>query len=134
MPVRQHAAMTQHPGSAKSGAYARATDAASASSATASSISASDTVSGGTSRTTSPLPAVMAIRPLSIASLHTGPAGCVTIHTKLRNADQKGNTPQSFYVHAAVMRVCVCSRSSSSTRYGSMSLATPKAPLEFTMG
>ena len=73
------------PVQATTDAYAKATDAASASTATASSISASDTVSGGTSRTTSPLPAVMAIRPLSIASLHTGPAGCdFAVHTRLR--------------------------------------------------
>lgn len=51
--------------------------------ATAWSMSASVTVSGGTRRMTSPLPAVMAMRPRSRATWHTGAAACGRITSKL---------------------------------------------------
>ena len=68
------------------------------------SISASVTMRGGTSLTTSPLPAVMAIKPKSRAFSHSGPAICTShlstfehSHTYCESLDGQEN-PQTLLV------------------------------------
>jgi hypothetical protein len=66
------------------------------------STSSSVMVSGGTSRTTSPAPAVMTIKPSSRAAVTTPPAACATQLTNLNAQDLTTSVPERAAEHTPV--------------------------------